>query len=224
MKNGFIIATGAFLTLTFSWAVLILLNANHESYGRLRPIEDEMTGEYNPSPTAGLAGRGLDVYVEMGCVACHTQQVRRPGFGADAERGWGNRQSVSRDYVGQRVVQLGDNRIGPDLRNVAERPLPEKWSGLDWEDYQHLHLYSPRSVVEGSTMPAFDFLYEKRKIAGKPSDKALPLQGVEEGYEIVPSRRAEELVAYLASLRLDYELPEAAHLTVEAREQQNEQE
>ena len=79
-------------------------------------------------------------------------------------------------------------------------------------------------MVEGSIMPSFAFLYEKQEIGGKPSDKALPLEGVEEGYEIVPSRRAEALVAYLKSLRLDYALPEAAHLTVEAREQQNEQE
>lgn len=231
MKNGLIIVTGAFLTLLFSWAVLILLNADHPSYGRLNPFEDEMTGQLNPMPTTGLAERGLQVYVEMGCVACHTQQVRRPGFGADSERGWGHRQTVARDYVGMEKVQLGNLRVGPDLRNIGDRAIPEAWSSLEWEQYRHLHLYAPRSVVEGSIMPSFSFLYKKQEVKSQPSSNALPLNGVEEGYEIVPTPRAEALVSYLRSLRLEYDLPEAEHLTVEAREklieakeEQNEQE
>jgi cytochrome c oxidase cbb3-type subunit II len=224
MKNGVIIVAGAFFALAFSWAVLIHLSAVHPSLGFLAPIEDELTGEFIPSPTAGLADRGRKVYVELGCVACHTQQVRRPGFGADAERGWGERQSVARDFVGHATVQLGEMRMGPDLRTIGQRDVPDEWSGLSWEQYRHLHLFNPRSVVDGSIMPSFPFLYEKRRIHSEPSPRALPLE-VEEGYEIVPTRRAEALVAYLRSLRLDYNLPEAAHLTVEARQQQqNEQE
>jgi cytochrome c oxidase cbb3-type subunit II len=223
MKNGLVIVGGAFLALTFSWSVLIFFNANHSLYGRLAPIEDEMNGEFVPAPTAGLAERGREVYVQMGCVACHTQQVRRPGFGADADRGWGDRQSVARDYVGHAKVQLGDVRIGPDLRAVGEREVPEEWSHLDWDAYHHLHLYNPRSLVPGSVMPSFPFLYERRRIVGEGSPRALPLE-MDDGYEIVPSRRADALVAYLRSLRLDYALPEAEHLTVEARQQQNEQE
>lgn len=222
MKNGFILFAGAFLTLAFSWGVLIFFNANHPSYGRLMPTEDEMTGEYVPYATAGTAERGRQVYTQMGCVACHTQQVRRPGFGSDAERGWGPRQSVGRDYVGNARVHLGTIRIGPDLRDVGQREVPEEWSHLDWEQYQHLHLYDPRLVEEASVMPSFSFLYEKRPVRGEKSPRALPLQ-VEPGYEIVPTAKAEALVSYLRSLRLDYNLPEAAHLTVEAREQQEDE-
>lgn len=223
MRNGFAIVTGVFLTLAFSWGVLVYLNATHPQYGALGPVEDETTGEFIPSPAGGIAERGRRVYVEMGCASCHTQQVRRPGFGADAERGWGDRQSVARDYVGHPAVQLGENRIGPDLRTIGEREVPEKWTSLGWETYHHLHLYNPRSVVDRSVMPPFAFLYEKREIVGDPSPDALPLE-VEEGYEIVPTRDAHDLVGYLRRLRLDYDLPEAAHLTVEARQQQNEQE
>lgn len=224
MKNGLVIVTGAFLTLAFSWAVLILLNANHPLYGQLEPHEDELTGEFVPSPTAGIAERGREIFVEMGCVACHTQQVRRPGFGGDAERGWGERQSVGRDYVGQRNVHLGTLRIGPDLRNVGQREVPEEWGHLTWDQYHFLHLYDPRIVVPGSVMPSFPFLFEERRFSGERSPQALPLRNLPEGHEVVPTRRAKALAAYLRSLRLDYNLPEAEHLTIEARQQQNEQE
>ena len=63
-------------------------------------------------------------------------------------------------------------------------------------------------------MPPYAFLYEKRLIAqnGEPSAKALKLPSAfapDEGYEIVPTQRAEALVAYMQSLKLDYSLPEA---------------
>jgi cytochrome c oxidase cbb3-type subunit II len=208
MKNGILLFVGIFLTLAFSWGILIFFNAMHPRYGQLGAYEDEITGDYFPATTAGLAERGRAVYADLGCVACHTQQVRRPGFGADTERGWGDRQSVARDYVGKERVHLGTIRIGPDLRNVGDRPVPEAWSGLSWEQYHHLHLYDPRATVDGSVMPSFSFLYQKRRIVGQPSPSALPVR-VEPGYELVPTERAVALVGYLRSLRLDYELPEA---------------
>lgn len=222
MKNGLIIFAGIFVTLAFSWALLIFFNATHPEYGYLQPHEDEMTGAYRPAPTAGLTERGREVYAEMGCVSCHTQVVRRPGFGADTERGWGDRQSVARDYIGHKQVHLGSNRVGPDLRNVGDRGIPEEWSELTWQQYHHLHLYDPRSVAEGSLMPAFSFLYETQEIVGEPSPRALPLRA-EPGYEIVPTDRAIALVAYLRSLSLDYELPEAVP-AAEDMEEDNEQE
>jgi cytochrome c oxidase cbb3-type subunit 2 len=80
--------------------------------------------------------------------------------------------------------------------------------------WHHLHLYSPRSVLAGSTsnMPAFKFLYEKRRITGERSADALKLTGsdaAEEGWEIVPSYDAKCLVAYLMSLDQSHELQEA---------------
>jgi cytochrome c oxidase cbb3-type subunit II len=208
MKNGLILFAGIFLTLAFSWVLLILFNATHPLYGQLEPHQDDATGEFVPAPTAGLAERGRVVYADLGCVACHTQQVRRPNFGSDAQRGWGDRQSVARDYVGQESVHLGAIRVGPDLRNVGERELPQAWANLSWEQYHHLHLYDPRATVEGSVMPSFSFLYETRRIVGQPSARALPIR-VQPGYEVVPTERAIALVAYLRSLRLDYDLPEA---------------
>jgi cytochrome c oxidase cbb3-type subunit 2 len=61
------------------------------------------------------------VYLSLGCVSCHTQQVRPAGQGSDLARGLGVRPSVARDYVLQPQVLLGDRRIGPDLANYGAR-------------------------------------------------------------------------------------------------------
>ena len=61
-------------------------------------------------------------------------------------------------------------------------------------------------------MPAFKFLYEKRRITGEHSADALKLTGAEapgEDWEIVPSYDAKCLVAYLMSLDQSHELQEA---------------
>jgi cbb3-type cytochrome oxidase cytochrome c subunit len=80
--------------------------------------------------------------------------------------------------------------------------------------WHHLHLYNPRSVLAGSSsnMPAYKFLYEKRRISGERSADALKLTGSEdpgEDWEVVPSYDAKCLVAYLMSLDQSHELKEA---------------
>lgn len=78
--------------------------------------------------------------------------------------------------------------------------------------WHHLHLYSPRSVTLDSNMPAYHFLYEKRRVSGQRSDDALKLTGPNAPsaeWEIVPSYDAKCLVAYLMSLDQSHELKEA---------------
>ena len=80
--------------------------------------------------------------------------------------------------------------------------------------WHHVHLYSPRSVLAGSSsnMPAYKFLYETRRITGERSADALKLSGPDapsEGFEVVPSYDAKCLVAYLMSLDQSHELKEA---------------
>lgn len=216
MKNGALLFLGIFAVMALSWGTLVMTGVR--TFGHLRPHVDEISGESFPTPMTGLAEKGRQAYVQLGCVSCHTQLVRRPGYGADFERGWGDRQSVARDYVGQHQVHLGHLRIGPDLRNVGEREVPE----FDWATWHHVHLYNPRLLVKGSLMPAFPFLYERRRIVGEPSPAALPIQ-TGDGYEIVPTDRATALLAYLRRQTLDYDLPEAEELTAEAWERRNEQ-
>ena len=93
--------------------------------------------------------------------------MRRAGFGSDVERGWGDRQSVARDYIYQPFVQLGWSRTGPDLANVAGR----KPTAPDASDLMRL-LYGGQGG-----MPAYPFLFEEQGDVGQVSEDALKLTG-----------------------------------------------
>ncbi|HZZ18568.1 MAG TPA: cbb3-type cytochrome c oxidase subunit II [Opitutaceae bacterium] len=203
MKNNFLYFLGVFAALGISWAGIVL--GSNAQLGNLAPYYDDNEQATFPSWMAGQAARGQLVYKDLGCVACHTQQVRRPGFGSDQERGWGDRQSVARDYIYQPFPQLGSARIGPDLANLGDR----KPSAPDADDILHL-LYTG-----GKGMPSYRFLFEKRKVGvgAQPALDALSLTGSQkpaEGWEVVPTNRATALAAYLVSLKNPYTFPEAA--------------
>lgn len=167
-----------------------------------------------PLALSGEAQRGKQVYIDLGCLYCHSQQVRRQGFGSDFERGWGDRQTVARDYIRQERVLLGTMRTGPDLKAVGQR--------IPTSDWHHQHFYYPPITSEGSIMPPFNFLYSVQKIdvtGPSPDAISIPEVGaggvplpkqfqVPAGYEVIPSQRAKDLVAYMLALRLDYDLPE----------------
>src|SRR5205823_4377953 len=77
--------------------------------------------------------------------------------------------------------------------------------------WHHQHLYAPRGVNLDSDMPAYKFLYEKRRVGGEQSADAINLRGEgapEEGWEIVPTYDAKCLVAYLMSLNQSHPLNE----------------
>ena len=200
MKNSplFFVALFGALALSFGAVVLFPLR----QFGQLDAYFDPSESAIFPSRAPGLAVRGLLVYRDLGCAACHTQQVRRPGFGADQERGWGERQSVARDYIYQTRVQLGQARIGPDLTNFGERAAK---AGTD-QGKLYLALYAGQGG-----MPAYPFLFDARPVVGQRAIPALPVK-VRPGYEVVPTRRAEALAAYLLSLKADFTYPEAQPL------------
>lgn len=200
MRNGFLFFIGLFSAALLSWAGIVL--GSHAQLGNLAPYVDETEGKSFPLPDSGIAAQGQLVYDDLGCAACHTQQVRRPGFGSDKERGWGDHQSVARDYIFEPRVQLGESRLGPDLANLGARKTPYDAADL----YQLLYTGT-------ESMPAYKFLFEQRSLADRqPSDHALALHGnlaPTAGTEIVPTPRARALVAYLLSLNHTYEYPEA---------------
>ena len=152
-------------------------------------------------PTPGLAPytaqelRGRAVYVSNGCVYCHSQQPRSIDQAPDAERGWG-RAAVASDFVYDRPHQLGTMRTGPDLADIGSRQPNAGW--------HYLHLYNPRLTSPGSVMPPMSFLFDVRIGRSQTQDVdavKLPYQiGGQDAY-IVPDRRAQELVAYLLSLK-----------------------
>jgi cytochrome c oxidase cbb3-type subunit 2 len=80
--------------------------------------------------------------------------------------------------------------------------------------WHHRHLYNPRSITEDSNMPAYRFLYKKRRISGAPASDAINFVGdkndePEAGYQIVPTYDAQCLVAYLMSRNQSHLLKEA---------------
>jgi cytochrome c oxidase cbb3-type subunit 2 len=202
VKSNLAFFIGLFGALLVSWAGIVL--GSNAQLGSLAPYYDDTEGGSFPPWMPGVAARGQLVYRDLGCAACHTQQVRRPGFGSDQERGWGDRQSVARDYIYQPAPQLGLSRIGPDLTNIGGR----KPTAPDADDLLQL-LYAG-----SGGMPSYRFLFEMREIgnSAQPSSEALKLFGAlapKPGWEVVPTRRAMALVGYLVNLKTVYDYPES---------------
>lgn len=137
-----------------------------------RVLEEQMRG-MSPDHPLGLTAsekRGRGIYAREGCAYCHTQQIRYVAsdvarFGA-ATLAW----ETLFDYP-----QLwGTRRIGPDLSREASA------RSADW---QLSHLFSPRTMVQDSVMPAFPWLFD-----GAPDR---------------PKQEGSDLLAYLETLGRD---------------------
>lgn len=184
----FKLAAGAIAIMAFATGALVVM-----PYLTLRDV----------APPEGLEPyteqelRGRQAYVAHGCIYCHSQQPRDPSVAPDVARGWG-RPSVPADYVYDRPHLLGTMRTGPDLFNIAVRQPSRDW---------HLgHLYQPRAYSPGSIMPAYPFLFERRRGAAQPGEVvvSLPPGYVVDGERIVATQEALDLTAYLLSLDHTY--------------------
>lgn len=148
-------------------------------------------------PMTELERKGMKVFINEGCVYCHTQQVRPIAM----DENWG-RPSAPGDYARinrpsiwrQTPAVLGSARTGPDLTNIGKRQPSAVW--------HMMHLYNPRSVVEESIMPSYPWLFTiEENPPGDATVVSMPGEyGPEEG-QIVATERAEALVAYLQSLK-----------------------
>lgn len=150
-------------------------------------------------PYSEQALRGRAVYVSLGCLYCHSQQPRDPAQAPDGARGWG-RPAVPGDYAYDAPHLLGTMRTGPDLLNIGARQPSQDW---------HLaHLYQPRAVVPGSTMPAYPFLFELTDVLvpGHVVVK-LPEAYAPAGLHVVARPEALDLVQYLKELDRTYPAP-----------------
>ncbi len=153
----------------------------------------------NAKPLTEDEKAGKSIYVENGCIACHTQQVRS----VDMDKVYGSRPNIPADYaMNQRMDVwrntanlLGSERTGPDLTNIGERQ-PSK-------DWQLLHLYQPRAVVKESVMPAFPWLFEEKDYLEKGDiEVKVPEQFLKHKFKkVVAKKEAMQLVAYLLSLK-----------------------
>src|SRR5207237_10807629 len=124
MKGLVPLFLGFFGTFAFSWVGLTVIP--NIQIGAQNPQMDEEGTDIYPRPQSGMAQRGRQVYAANGCIYCHSQQVRPDYASADVDRKWGERRSAPRDYLFDRPVQLGQERMGPDLSNIGKRALKEE--------------------------------------------------------------------------------------------------
>jgi cbb3-type cytochrome c oxidase subunit II len=91
---------------------------------------------------------GRLIYIQNGCVYCHSQSIRKVDWGLGAER-----IAQAGDYVGDHPILLGSARTGPDLsQEGGEHP----------DDWHIAHFVNPRYTRPLSIMPTFEFLGMQR--------------------------------------------------------------
>jgi cytochrome c oxidase cbb3-type subunit II len=96
-------------------------------------------------PDTPLKVVGRDIYVREGCYNCHSQMIR-PLVAETLRYG---HYSVAGEFVYDHPFQWGSKRTGPDLQRVG---------GKYSDEWQRLHLISPRDLVPESIMPAYPWL------------------------------------------------------------------
>ncbi len=134
MKGFVPLVLGIFGTFAFSWVGLILIP--NLQIGHLEPQSDEEGTDIYPMPQSGMVERGRHIYAANGCVYCHSEQLRAEYAAADLDRErdaalqprpkWGQRRSAPRDYIFNRPVLLGKERMGPDLSNIGKAAPAEE--------------------------------------------------------------------------------------------------
>ena len=96
-------------------------------------------------PDSPLKVVGRDIYIREGCYNCHSQMIR-PLVAETLRYG---HYSVAGEFVYDHPFQWGSKRTGPDLHRVG---------GKYSDEWQRLHLISPRDLVPESIMPAYPWL------------------------------------------------------------------
>ena len=153
--------------------------------------------------TEATVSKAQAIVNQLTTAGAGAQVVLKPS-GPDIQRGWGRRVTVAQDYLRDYPVQIGSQRVGPDLANYGARQTN---ASVILE-----HLYDPQKAMPGSMMPPYRFLFTTRKRGEgeAPSPQALRASLVP-GLEIEPKPEAVALAAYLTSLRADVPLTNAPY-------------
>jgi hypothetical protein len=134
MKGLVSLFIGLFGTFAFSWVGLTVIP--NLQIGALNPQMDEEGTDIYPAPKSGMADRGRRIYAANGCIYCHSQQIRPEYASADIDRvrdagpsprpKWAERRSAPRDYIFDRPVVLGQERMGPELPQRKKTSRPQR--------------------------------------------------------------------------------------------------
>lgn len=109
-----------------------------------------------PDPAPAPEEFGRRVYVDEGCMYCHSQYVRPS---TDDVIKWGPAEPLAH-RLEEKPPLFGNRRQGPDLSEVGTRRTSE------WNE---AHLEAPRAISPGSRMPSYAYLFRP----GDPRGPAL---------------------------------------------------
>ena len=171
--------------------------------GHPAALQEEKAATAVPAPAATPAA--AEPAAAAAATVATSPRCRHPGAGG---AGFARRFDFGRNpYWSDRDPCLSASPIWLESTASGE-PLP------DTAAWHHRHLYNPRSISEDSNMPAYRFLYLKRRVSGAASPDSLNFAGDSDerppiGWEIVPSYDAKCLVAYIMSRDQSHPLKEA---------------
>ncbi len=169
------VVTGSLLILATIIFVVILLPYVHTSRTQPSEIFRQRTD---------LEAAGRRIYIENGCVYCHSQSIRSIDWGLGAER-----IAQAGDYVADYPILLGSQRTGPDLsQDGGEHP----------DDWHMAHFANPRHTRPLSIMPQFNFLWPDRINALVRYVQSLGLKNADKRMQRQSFWKAEAVKAYEA--------------------------
>ncbi|MFC3881930.1 cytochrome-c oxidase, cbb3-type subunit I [Algoriphagus namhaensis] len=175
-------------------------------------------------PYTPLELEGRDLYIENGCVGCHSQMIRP--FRFETER-YGE-YSKAGEFVYDRPFLWGSKRTGPDLHREGGK-YPDSW--------HYFHMTDPRSMSPGSLMPPYPWMATNENDYSDLPAKIRTLQSLgvpypegfdqeatadleaqahkvvanlkDAGIEVMPNTEIVALIAYLQRLGTDIKAPTA---------------
>jgi cytochrome c oxidase cbb3-type subunit I/II len=208
---------------TILTTVAILIGGIFELIPSFMMKDNEATRIEAVKPYTPLELEGRDIYISEGCVGCHSQMIRP--FRYETER-YGE-YSKAGEFVYDHPFLWGSKRTGPDLHRVGGK-YPDSW--------HFNHMYDPRSMSPGSTMPPYPWLLQQPyDLEGLPDKITVMRQlgvpyaeGFEadvqanataqaeqivksleaDGIETVPEAKIVALIAYLQRLGTDIKVAE----------------
>lgn len=133
MNNGPLLFLGVLITLASSFWGLVL--APQIQFGREQPRLIEATGEFYPSPRPGLAEDGAHVYRSLGCVECHSQQVRQTGVHLDV---WVTELTTNLSAAAPAVARLQPKLTEAEAAKALAKLPARVATGLDAADASDL--------------------------------------------------------------------------------------
>ncbi len=138
-----------FLGVTLSYSIVLTILSGLPRFSHVPDQPSPGLVDYTPEQAAGRK-----LYVQNGCVYCHSQQVRPVEI--DTLFLHGTRPSLPSDYVYDRPHLMGTMRTGEDFTNIGR-----KYTGEAGKQRLEAILKNPRAAVPETFMPNFHHLSDR---------------------------------------------------------------